>query len=1514
MLLISNTVQALETMNLTVDDTGQQSEAVEKILDCQLELHEHSSGCYDKDRELICGFVDYVVHTHDENCYDGSGALACTLPEVKEHTHESSCYKTVTAHTHGDSCYTEERELTCGQEAAAGHTHDGSCYRRDLICGQEEGAGHTHSESCYQMTKELICGQAETAGHTHGESCYDGNGDLICGQEEHAGHTHGEGCYQTVTNLICGQEEGAGHTHGDGCYQKELICGQEEAAGHAHTDSCYTSRKVLTCQEAENGRKLTCTKKEAILHTHTSSCYDENNERTCEKQEVKEHQHTDDCFRSAETVQESSESVETAEGAPAETESGSTEDSEESDSEESDPEAATETESETESESRPEPEALEVVTFETLSSAIRSVAAQDAEVWNQVMMAAYDEELLSELAERFGVEKEFMQQYQQYMEESFNVLYDAMDEEALAWDELQEALSNEELLNELSERYGVDTETLRLFISYNKAAFGISATVLEAETASENVNFYTVNGSVAFSLNPDLTKKETQGAAYTLVLTNPSNNYTTVQSYCSNPYYKNSYHGTWWTAGCILWCVNRYNEQWANIGVSSYGIPSSQKWEALRQAIQYAVWYYSSSYTLNSNSSDPIVKLAIAIKDDAWTNSATTDGDGKIYWYKSNDSAAPNLVSFAYSGTTATAYIGTETSYVTEIGTITGKIGTNGARVIQNSGEQQLGFCYDPNEANASGDTYYYGGILNDYQVRKILYNGYPYNKELLHQTGMSAYDLYWQTQEAVAYVRGGNGGSGALYDLLVGGGSSETVDGKTVKYTVINGVKVTMQDPPDDFVVHYYYSANRQTIIVPSEPLLVYISGTKTWVDDDESTRPSEVEMQLYKRVGGVESPVMKNGTLITFKATASDSWEYHFSNMPRYENGEVIEYFVKELNVPEGYISTVNGMNVTNTWKGDEGSLTVAKTVAGDLTDLSSDVEFYFQAVFTKEDGTPFTDTVFWTKGSDSDSWTPDETGKVTFQLMKDESITMKLPEGVTYEVQEINLPENFTLTSLVGEAQGTIAAGQTASLTFVNTFQQPDTVALTLRKQVGNEHPDTNQAFAFNISLKDAAGNPVTGSYVTETSDGLSLEGSTISGGQITFTNGAARVSLKSGEWITITGLPEGCQYAIEEEENTHYTANVTIEAGENQETLTTKKVDWRTMAGNESVLFVNMSNSLTLTKEVTGTLADTNQQFTFDIRLMDQNGTALTGQYATEISAISGVDTAGATVNYNSTEPGLVTVTLKHGQSVTFQGLPNFFRYEIQERNETATDALYEVSAIETYTDGVEIPKDFAPAKNLVQRTVAGTGACVDNEVKYINHRTEEETISLLLTKLVSGELGEKNKAFEFQITLKDKDQNALSGTYEVVPASLEGVDLPVIDGNKLTFTDGKATVSLKHGQSVTILGLPIGYGYEIQELEKVNTDKQYTTEIAVKLSTGIKSGTDTVKGKTITEQNVTVTKEVQYTNTKEPIARTGIRTDLIPFVVGCILVFLLAVMFSLSYIICRRNRRLKYRNK
>lgn len=310
-----------------------------------------------------------------------------------------------------------------------------------------------------------------------------------------------------------------------------------------------------------------------------------------------------------------------------------------------------------------------------------------------------------------------------------------------------------------------------------------------------------------------------------------------------------------------------------------------------------------------------------------------------------------------------------------------------------------------------------------------------------------------------------------------------------------------------------------------------------------------------------------------------------------------------------------------------------------------------------------------------------------------------------------------------------------------------------SLTVSKAVVGE-TNSQTEFTFTVTLSDKT---VNGTY-----------------GDMTFTNGVATVSLKSGESATAEHLPAGVGYTVTEEKSEDYSTTSEGETG----TI----VD----GGTATAAFTNARlYKLTLGKTVSGQAADSSQDFTLDVTLKDSSGKALTGTYSYAGGTVAG---SAATAHADGTialdAEGKGSVTLKPGQTVTIKGLPSGASYEVEEAASTAIDKpLYDA----TYNGS----------------STAATGTLSADATVTVNNAVEEGSLSV--TKHVKGEVNSK-QAFTFTVKLGGAGAN-LSGKY-----------------GDMEFANGQATFTLKDGETKTASALPAGATYEVVE----ESNSTYTT--------------------------------------------------------------------------------------
>ena len=100
-----------------------------------------------------------------------------------------------------------------------------------------------------------------------------------------------------------------------------------------------------------------------------------------------------------------------------------------------------------------------------------------------------------------------------------------------------------------------------------------------------------------------------------------------------------------------------------------------------------------------------------------------------------------------------------------------------------------------------------------------------------------------------------------------------------------------------------------------------INISGSKTWNDNNDQDG-------LRKNIKGITIRLWNGEQEIANKTvSAADGWKWKFDNLPKYENGIEIEYFITEDKV-EGYDTSYDGYNVINTHTPETTEVSGSKT----------------------------------------------------------------------------------------------------------------------------------------------------------------------------------------------------------------------------------------------------------------------------------------------------------------------------------------------------------------------------------------------------------------------------------------------------------------------------------------------------------------------------------------------------------------------------------------------------------
>ena len=143
--------------------------------------------------------------------------------------------------------------------------------------------------------------------------------------------------------------------------------------------------------------------------------------------------------------------------------------------------------------------------------------------------------------------------------------------------------------------------------------------------------------------------------------------------------------------------------------------------------------------------------------------------------------------------------------------------------------------------------------------------------------------------------------------------GKPKYKDGKEIKYTIT-----------EEAVNEYTTTVTDFNVVNKYVPKVVEFQVTKIWDDanNQDGKRPSTIQVQLYKSIeGSVETPLPDKILTLEEKGQNNpNKWTGIFTNLPKYENGKEVSYSVKEINVPEGYVSNVVGKEITNSHTPEE------------------------------------------------------------------------------------------------------------------------------------------------------------------------------------------------------------------------------------------------------------------------------------------------------------------------------------------------------------------------------------------------------------------------------------------------------------------------------------------------------------------------------------------------------------------------------------------------------------------
>jgi hypothetical protein len=399
------------------------------------------------------------------------------------------------------------------------------------------------------------------------------------------------------------------------------------------------------------------------------------------------------------------------------------------------------------------------------------------------------------------------------------------------------------------------------------------------------------------------------------------------------------------------------------------------------------------------------------------------------------------------------------------------------------------------------------------------------------------------------------------------------------------------------------------------------YITITKT---DGSGVRLPGAEFTLFALDGVtvIKKGITANDGTLKLKVIPDGEYILLETAAPAGYNLEGIKHTLSVTTTGETVITSIDGksganantITVKNFHDNTVGSLTIKKTVDGNGGETNK--KFNFTLTLSDISGTYPYIGIGVPNGSIKSG--------DTISLAHNQSITiLELPKDTAYAVTEEDYSSDGYQSFSNGES-GTIAADEVKIAEFINTKFLPG--SLTIKKTVAGNSGEANKKFNFTVTFKADGTYSYKGNGVP---DGTIKSGDTI--------------SLADGQSITITGLPKDITYEVIEEDysNNGFSTASTDSSGIIQ-------TDEEQIAS-----FINtkiMPGSLTISKTVAGSGADTKKKFDFTVTFKAGGTYSYTGK---------GVS--------NGTIKSGDKISLADGESITITGLPDGTEYQVTEAN-------------------------------------------------------------------------------------------------------------------------------------------------------------------------------------------------------------------------------------------------------
>ncbi len=410
------------------------------------------------------------------------------------------------------------------------------------------------------------------------------------------------------------------------------------------------------------------------------------------------------------------------------------------------------------------------------------------------------------------------------------------------------------------------------------------------------------------------------------------------------------------------------------------------------------------------------------------------------------------------------------------------------------------------------------------------------------------------------------------------------------------------------------------------------------------------------------------------------------------------------------------------------------------------------------------------------------------IGIDLRINSSGTLLIAGNITMHEMSLNADGSYTLGSevplILGSNINYDNSTRTLSFKIVNSSKaykityktditgEPGTVT-NFVKLIGNDNQIEDVGTPYEIIEADGSASLLRNGWLSiKKTNGV---GNDLANAQFTLFASDNKTVIKTGQTgangiLTFRVIPDGDYILRETTVPNGYSAKI---VDYSVKVRTVDGVVTTSIGGNTNLLnvqnfLVGTVGNLVIEKTVTGDGADTERKFDFTLNL-----TGASGEYNYVGKGVSdGIISSGD------------TISLAHGQSITVLGIPLNATYSVVEKDYTI--------------DGYSVDNQKIDGTIIVDST------------QFASFINTYDVGNLAITKTVKGTNLESDKIFDFVVAFE-----GASGSYRFIKSgSIEG-----------TITSGDV-VSLAHGQTITIIGLPKGATYNVAELDY--SKEGYTT--------------------------------------------------------------------------------------